>query len=58
MIKKKDLDQDDSKVWEDYVKNPSEIYDKDKNLIGIAKMATPVRKTESDQYTFKLKLDI
>ncbi len=34
------------------------IYDKDKNLIGIAKMATPVRKTEADQYTFKLKLDI
>ena len=31
MIKKKDLDQDDSKVWEDYVKNPSDIYDKDKN---------------------------
>jgi hypothetical protein len=34
------------------------IYDKDRNLIGIAKMATPVRKTEADQYTFKLKLDI
>jgi hypothetical protein len=34
------------------------IYDKDKNLIGVAKMATPVRKTEADQYTFKLKLDI
>lgn len=34
------------------------IYDKDHNLVGIVKMATPVRKTESDQYTFKLKLDI
>jgi len=34
------------------------IYDKDKNLIGTAKMATPVRKTERHQYTFKLKLDI
>jgi len=34
------------------------IYDKDKNLIGIAKMATPVRKLEDDDYTFKLKLDI
>ena len=33
------------------------IYDKDKNLIGIAKLATPVKKTESRQYTFKLKLD-
>tara|TARA_R100000406_G_scaffold75921_1_gene56428 strand:+ start:325 stop:1485 length:1161 start_codon:yes stop_codon:yes gene_type:complete len=34
------------------------IYDKDKNLIGIAKVATPVRKTEDNDYTFKLKLDI
>lgn len=34
------------------------LYDKDKNLIGIAKVATPVRKTEDKQYTFKLKLDI
>ena len=34
------------------------IYDKDKKLIGVAKMATPVRKTNADQYTFKLKLDI
>ncbi len=34
------------------------IYDDDKNLIGIAKVATPVRKTEEKQYTFKLKIDI
>jgi hypothetical protein len=34
------------------------IYDDEKNLIGIAKVATPVRKTEEKQYTFKLKLDI
>ena len=34
------------------------IYDKDKNLLGIAKVATPVRKTEEKEYTFKLKLDI
>jgi|15BtaG_2_1085339.scaffolds.fasta_scaffold00019_8 hypothetical protein len=33
------------------------IYDKDKNLIGLAKMATPVRKREIDEFTFKLKLD-
>lgn len=33
------------------------IYDKDKNLIAIAKVATPVRKREQDSYTFKLKLD-
>ena len=31
MIKKKDLSQDDKKTWEDYIKNPSDIYDKDKN---------------------------
>ena len=34
------------------------IYDKDKNLIAIAKVANPVRKLETDEYTFKLKLDI
>ncbi len=34
------------------------LYDKDRNLIGIAKVATPVRKTEDQSYTFKLKLDI
>ena len=33
------------------------IYDKDKNLIGIAKLANPVKKTEDIDYTFKLKLD-
>ena len=34
------------------------LYDKDKNLIGIASLANPVRKREKDGYTFKLKLDI
>jgi len=34
------------------------LYDDDKNLIAIAKVATPVRKRETDSYTFKLKLDI
>ena len=34
------------------------IYDKDKNLIAVAKVATPVKKTEEREYTFKLKLDI
>ena len=33
------------------------IYDEDKNLIAIAKVATPIRKRETDSYTFKLKLD-
>lgn len=34
------------------------IYDEDKNLIAIAKVATPVKKTEDREYTFKIKLDI
>ena len=33
------------------------IYDERRNLIGIAKLATPVKKTEDRDYTFKLKLD-
>jgi len=34
------------------------IYDEDKNLIAIASIANPVKKTEDKAYTFKLKLDI
>jgi len=34
------------------------IYDENKNLIGIAKVATPVKKTEDREFTFKMKLDI
>ena len=34
------------------------IYDKDKNLIAVAKLATPLKKREVDEYIFKLKLDI
>jgi len=33
------------------------IYDKNKSLIAIAKLASPVRKRETDEFTFKLKLD-
>ena len=31
MNKKKNLSQEDKKTWEDYIKDPSDIYDKDKN---------------------------
>ena len=31
MIKKKDLSEEDKKTWEDYIKDPSDIYDKEKN---------------------------
>ena len=34
------------------------LFDKDKNLIGIAKLANPVLKKEADSYTFKLNLDM
>ena len=32
MIKKKDPSQEDKKIWEDYIKNPNDIYDKDQSI--------------------------
>ncbi len=32
MIKKKDLSQEDKQIWEDYIKDPSGIYDKDNKI--------------------------
>jgi hypothetical protein len=34
------------------------LYDKDRQLIGYATLANPVRKTENREFIFKLKLDI
>ena len=34
------------------------IYDQDKNLIAIAKLAKPIKKTNEIDYTFKMKLDV
>ena len=34
------------------------IFDDDMNLLGFAKLATPIKKTEERELTFKLKLDI
>jgi len=34
------------------------IYDENKELIAVAKLATPVKKTNEQDYTFKLKLDL
>ena len=31
MIKKKEPNQEDKKAWEEYIKNPSDIYDKDQS---------------------------
>ena len=33
------------------------IYDEDKNLIGIATVADPIKKTQDREFTFKLKID-
>ena len=32
MIKKKDPSQENKKIWEDYIKNPDDIYDKDQSI--------------------------
>ena len=32
MIKKKEPNQEDKKTWEEYIKNPSDIYDKDQGI--------------------------
>ncbi len=46
MIKKKESNQDDNQVWEDYLKNPSDIYDKDKN--------TSININKRERYKFDL----
>jgi len=33
------------------------IYDENRNMIGIANLANPVKKTEDRDFTFKLKVD-
>ena len=34
MIKKKDLLEEDKKIWDDFTKNPSDIFDKEKVIIA------------------------
>ena len=34
------------------------IYDDNQRLLGVAHLAAPIKKTEDDAYTFKIKLDI
>jgi hypothetical protein len=34
------------------------IYDEDGNLIAITSMAKPIKKTLTDEFTFKMKLDL
>ena len=44
MIKKKSLSQEDKKTWDDFIKDPSDIYDKDKSL----------RSSKKERYKFDL----
>ena len=32
MTKKKDSNQEDKKTWEDYIRNPSDVFDKDQDI--------------------------
>ena len=34
MIKRKNLSEEDIKIWEDYTKSPSDVYDKEKKTIA------------------------
>lgn len=50
-------DQTASFEKETYI-NKIGVYDKEKKLIAISKLATPVRKRQKDGYTFKIKKDL
>ena len=51
MIKKKDLDLEDKKTWEEYIKNPSDIYDKDR---GASKSTQRKERYKFDLHGFTL----
>ena len=51
MIKKKDLSQEDKKAWDDYILNPSDIYDKDSNF---TKKTPRKRRLKFDLHGFTL----
>ena len=51
MIKKKDLDLEDKKTWEEYIKNPSDIYDKDQ---GASKSTQRKERYKFDLHGFTL----
>ena len=51
MIKKKELNQEDKKTWEEYIKNPSDIYDKD---ISSSKNNQSHRRYKYDLHGFTL----
>ena len=51
VIKKKDLSQKDKKVWENYIKDPSDIYDKEGNN---RKIQTHNKRFKFDLHGFSL----
>ena len=51
MIKKKDLDLEDKKTWEEYITNPSDIYDKDQ---GASKSTQRKERYKFDLHGFTL----
>ncbi len=46
MVKKKDLSKEDSETWEEYIKNPSNIYDKE------------AKKNFNDKRKYRFKFDL
>ena len=46
MVKKKDLSKEDSEIWEEYIKNPSNIYDKE------------TKKNFNDKRKYRFKFDL
>ena len=51
------VDYTPEQIKETYISKVA-IYDEKKNLIGVAKVSNPVRKTPDRSYLFKLKLDL
>ena len=51
MIKKKDSTQEDKKTWEEYIKNPSDIHDKD---LGASKSTQRKERYKFDLHGFTL----
>ncbi len=46
MIKKKSLNQEDKNTWENYIKDPSDVYDKEKGF--------PKNKKRKERFKFDL----
>ena len=51
MIKKKDPSQEDKKTWEDYIKNPTDVYDKD---LSISRVIQKRKRYKFDLHGFTL----